>query len=197
MKTKTILIALFAGLFAFAFTVIKEAEYKVDLSQSKVNWTGRKITGEHSGTIKLTDGKLILDGDKLSGGSFTIDMASIKNTDITDAESGKDLEGHLKSEDFFATEKYPKARFVITKVSPSDNKQSQITGNLTIKGITKEVRFPATIQTEGDKVKATAKIVVDRTLFDIRYGSGSFFDDLGDKAIDNNFELNVALLAKK
>lgn len=197
MKTKTTLIALFAGLFAFAFTVIKEAEYKVDLSQSKVNWTGRKITGEHSGTIQLTEGKLILDGDKLSGGSFTIDMASIKNTDITDVESSQDLTGHLKSEDFFATEKYPEARFVITKVSPSANKLSQITGNLTIKGITKEVQFPATIQAEGDKIKATAKIVVDRTLYDIRYGSGSFFDDLGDKAIDNNFELNVALVANK
>lgn len=197
MKTNTILIALFAGLFAFAFTVVKDTAYKVDQQQSQINWTGRKVTGEHSGTINISDGKLTWDGKKLSGGSFEIDMNSLVNTDITDPDYNQKLVGHLKSDDFFSTEKHPKANFVITKVTPLSGKQSQIKGDLTIKGITREVEFPATIQANGDQLKATAKIVVDRTLYDIRYGSGSFFDDLGDKAIDNNFELNVALVANK
>ena len=194
---KTLLIALFVGLFAFAFTAVKEIEYKVDNKQSKLGWVGRKVTGEHSGTINITDGKLNWNGKELTGGSFEVDMASISNTDITDQDSNQKLVGHLKSEDFFATEKHPKATFVITNVKPITKTQSQITGNLTIKGTTKQIQFPATIEAKGDELKANAKIVVDRTQYDIRYGSGSFFDNLGDKAIDNDFELNVALVAKK
>lgn len=195
MKTKTTLIALFLGLFAFAFTVVKETVYQVDPQQSKVTWVGRKVTGEHAGTIDLSSGKLIWNGEKLTGGSFEIDMASIANTDITDQEYNQKLVGHLKSDDFFATDKHPKATFVITKVTPLANNQFQVKGDLTIKGITKEVQFPATIQATEDQLSAKANIVVDRTLYDIRYGSGSFFDNLGDKAIDNNFELNVELVA--
>lgn len=197
MKTNTTLIALFVALFALAFTVVKEQEYKVDQQQSKIEWTGRKVTGEHTGTINVSNGKLSWDGKNLTGGSFEIDMATIVNTDITDQEYNTQLVGHLKSDDFFSTDKHPKARFVITKVTPLTKNQSKVQGDLTIKGITKAVEFPAIIKEEGKQLKATAKIVVDRTLYDIRYGSGSFFDNLGDKAIDNNFELNVNLVAKK
>lgn len=197
MKMRTTLIALFIGFFTFAFTSVEEVVYTVDKQQSTINWLGRKVTGEHSGTIAISDGTLQLNGNNLSGGTFTIDMASLVNTDITDKEYNQQLVGHLKSDDFFSTEKHPKATFVIKKVRPLSKNQSQITGNLTIKGITNEVQFPATIQTKGNQLTAKAKIVVDRTKFDIKYGSGSFFDNLGDKAIDNEFELNVALVAAK
>lgn len=194
---KNTLIALFIGLLAFAFTTIEEVVYKVDQQQSSIHWVGRKVTGEHSGTINIADGKLHWNGNKLSGGSFEIDMASLANTDLTDESYNQQLVGHLKSDDFFSTEKYPKAKFVITNVQPLSENQSQVTGDLTIKGITNEVQFPATIQTNGNQLTANAKITVDRTKFDIKYGSGSFFDNLGDKAIDNEFELNVALVANK
>lgn len=197
MKTKTTLIALFVALFAFAFTVVKEFEYKIDSKQSRLVWLGRKVTGEHTGNIHLSSGKLNWNGRELTGGSFEVDMASITNTDLTDQEYNQKLVGHLKSDDFFSTEKFPKATFVITKVKAIAKNQSQITGNLTIKGISREIQFPATIESQGEQLKATAKIVVDRTQYDIRYGSGSFFDNLGDKAIDNDFELKVVLLAKK
>lgn len=197
MKMKSTLIALFVGLFAFAFTTVNDEEYKVDKQQSKLTWIGRKVTGEHSGTINISNGKLNWNGKNLTGGSFEIDMASIINTDITDETYNQQLVGHLKSDDFFSTEKHPKANFVITKVEPLANNQAQVTGNLTIKGTTKEIQFPATIQAQGNQLSAKAKILVDRTQYGIRYGSGSFFENLGDKAIDNNFELNIELLAKK
>lgn len=197
MKMKSTLIALFVGLFAFAFTTVNDEEYKVDKQQSKLTWIGRKVTGEHSGTINISNGKLNWNGKNLTGGSFEIDMASIINTDITDETYNQQLVGHLKSDDFFSTEKHPKANFVITKVEPLTNNQAQVTGNLTIKGTTKEIQFPATIQAQGNQLSAKAKILVDRTQYGIRYGSGSFFENLGDKAIDNNFELNIELLAKK
>lgn len=197
MKTKINLFALLVGFFAFAFTTANDPEYTVDTQQSKLSWIGRKVSGEHSGNISISDGKLNWNGKGLTGGSFEIDMASITNTDISDETYNQQLVGHLKSDDFFATDKFPKASFVITNVKPLANNQSQITGNLSLKGVSKKVQFPASVQVQGNKLIATAKILVDRTQYNIRYGSGSFFDNLGDKAIDNEFELNVALVASK
>jgi polyisoprenoid-binding protein YceI len=181
-------------LSAFTFTT---TEYKVDINQSKVIWTGKKVTGEHTGNITLSEGKLITDGKTVTGGSFSIDMATITCTDLTDAGYNSKLIGHLKSDDFFSTEKHPKSTFTITNVTSKEKDQYSVKGNLTIKGITKELEFPATIQTVGNQVKATAKILVDRTKYDIKYGSGSFFDNLGDKTINDEFELNVTLVAAK
>ncbi len=197
MNTRNIFIALFTGLFIFAFTTANDPAYKVDKQQSKIGWVGRKVAGEHSGTIHMLDGTLNWNGKQLTGGSFAIDMASITNTDITDKDYNEKLVGHLKSDDFFSTDKFPKATFVITEVKPLATNQSQVKGTLNLKGVTKEITFPATIQTNGNQLIATAKILIDRTQYGIRYGSGSFFDNLGDKAIDNEFELNVELVAKK
>ncbi|WP_224994630.1 YceI family protein [Cesiribacter sp. SM1] len=194
---KSLSLALLISLFAVAFTVVKDTTYTVNQQQSKLTWIGRKVGGEHTGTIQLSNGKINWNGKSLTGGTFEVDMSSITNTDVTDKEYNQKLVSHLKSDDFFSTDKYPKARFVITKVTPLANSQSQIKGKLTIKGITKEVEFPATIQASGSQLTARAKVVVDRTLYNIRYGSGSFFDNLGDKAINNEFELNVVLVANK
>ncbi|OWK68981.1 lipid-binding protein [Pedobacter sp. AJM] len=172
---------------------VKPVAYTVDPAKSTITWVGKKVTGSHNGTIALQSGTLNVDGKKVTGGTFTIDMNSIK-----DADGSAKLEGHLKADDFFGTAKFPTSTFVITKVAGSGAALT-VTGNLTIKGITKPVTFPATVAVNADgTVSALAgKILVDRTKYDIRYGSKSFFDSIGDKAIDDNFEIGVKLVAKK
>ncbi|RDC57411.1 YceI family protein [Pedobacter chinensis] len=171
----------------------KPVTYTVDPSKSTITWVGKKVTGSHNGTVSLKSGTLILDGKKLVQGGFIIDMNSIKDADGSDK-----LEGHLKADDFFGVAKFPAANFVITKVSGSGANVT-VTGDLTIKGISKPLSFPATVSVNADgTVSALAgKITVDRTKYDIRYGSKSFFDSIGDKAIDDNFEISVKLVAKK
>jgi polyisoprenoid-binding protein YceI len=168
---------------------ISPAPGKVDIAKSKITWVGKKVTGQHTGTITLRSGTLDFNNNALSGGMFEMDMTTISCTDLTGEYAGK-LVGHLKSDDFFGVEKHKTASFKITKVMPGSKANSyRVEGNMTIKGITAPVSFEAMLENG----KATAKIVIDRTKYDIKYGSGSFFDNLGDKAIDNNFELDVML----
>jgi len=176
-----IVLALTAGI-TFA-----QSDKMIDVTKSSVNWEGKKVTGAHNGTINISEGKLSFANGRLSGGSFTIDMTSIANADLGDKMKGR-LEGHLKSDDFFGVETYPTAQLVITNVGPGDGGYS-VTGDLTIKGITK----PVTFMTKMTDTGATAAITVDRTLYDVKYGSGKFFDNLGDKMINDNFELEVNL----
>ena len=161
---------------------------KVDTESSFINWTGKKVVGSHTGTIKLKDGNLTFVDGKLTGGSFEIDMESMENTDMK-GEGAAKLMGHLKSDDFFGTATHPTSSFTITKVTPTDSGYD-IIGDLTIKGITNPVSFSAT----AGQYLANADIKVDRTAYGIKYGSGSFFDNLGDKAIDNEFSLKVNLV---
>jgi polyisoprenoid-binding protein YceI len=193
MKKTALLLSLVATML-FGFTPQKYNTYIVDTQQSSITWIGRKITDEHTGNIKIASGKLLANAKTLKGGNFAIDMASITCTDLT-GEYQEKLLGHLKSDDFFAIEKNPVAKFEITKVSQVNNNKANITGNLTLKGITKSITFTVIVSINNKTLKAEAtKVMVDRTLFDIRYGSKSFFN-VGDKAIDNNFELNISLLA--
>lgn len=195
MKTKNIFILALVALITFAFTG-KKGEYIVDKEESTITWTGRKVVGEHYGSIEISKGKLLWDGKKLKGGSFVVDMNSITNADITDEGYRDKLIGHLKSDDFFSTEKFPTAKFEITDVKAKGKNKYQVKGDLTIKGITHPIEFPAETEVKDGKILAKATILVDRTKYGIRYGSGSFFDDLGDKAIDNEFELKVSLVAQ-
>lgn len=190
MKKKLLSLA-FAVVVSFSATAntpIDGEKKTVDTSKSTVNWKGYKVTGEHSGTISLKEGSLEFDGKKLIGGSFVMDMTSINTTDIQGEYKDK-LDGHLKSDDFFGTTAHPTASLVF-KTAKSFNKDSYtVTGDLTIKGITKEVTLVVSIFEN----KATATLKVDRTKFDIKYGSSSFFDDLKDKAIYDEFDLVVEL----
>lgn len=190
------LVVAVAAAALMSFTM-KDGEYKVDAGKSKLTWVGKKVTGEHTGTINIAEGSLTTKANKITGGSFAIDMASIKVTDVTNPGSNEKLTGHLKSDDFFGSDKHPKATFVITKITPGAKDQYTVKGNLTIKGITNEIEFPATVSVVGGDIVAKAKIVVDRTKFDIKYRSGNFFTDLGDKAIYDDFELNVELVANQ
>lgn len=174
----------------------KAVAYKVDAGKSVVKWHAKKVTGEHFGTIGLASGALNVDGTKITGGTFEIDMTSIKCTDLTDAGYNAKLITHLKSDDFFSVEKNPKATFVITKVD-GKGANVNITGDLTIKGIKNSVTFPATVTADAKGVTANAKIVLDRSKWDIRYGSKTFFPNIGDKMINDDFEIDLALTAAK
>jgi len=196
MKISHVALTAALAFSALAFTAAS-ITFNVDKTKSKVTWIGRKVTGEHTGTVNIADGKLTSDGKNILGGSFDIDMNTITCTDLTDAEYNGKLIGHLKSDDFFSVAKFPKSTLAITKVTSTGNGTYKINGNLTIKGITQPIEFPATITVSLTQVTAKAKILVDRTKYDIKYGSASFFDSLGDKAISNEFELNVDLVAKK
>lgn len=198
MNVRTILLSASVAVLSMGFTpkTPKATEYKADKQQSKISWLGKKVTGEHNGSINLADGKLTTKGNAITGGIFTIDMTSITNADLTDAGYNQKLVGHLKSDDFFSTEKYPTSTLVLTKVTPTGKNQYKVNGDLTIKGIKKPIEFPATITLDGNQLRGKAKLVIDRTKYDIKYGSGSFFDNLGDKAINNDFELNIDLVAK-
>jgi polyisoprenoid-binding protein YceI len=168
----------------------------IDPKASKVVWVGKKVTGEHTGIVPISSGTLILDKDKLKGGSFVLDTKSLTVTDLTDNDSNAKLTGHLKGNDFFAVEKFPQSKLDITSVTAKGSNVYDVTGKLTIKGITNDVTFPATVKVDGKAVAATAKITVDRTKYDIKFRSTNFFENLGDKAISNDFVLDVNLIAK-
>jgi polyisoprenoid-binding protein YceI len=173
-------------------------KYAVNTNQSNLVWKAEKVTGKHDGTVKLSGGEITVANNNLVSGSFTIDMTSLAVVDIKDPGMNGKLLGHLKSDDFFSVEKHKTATFVITSVTPGSQKGSFIVkGNLTIKGITKAIEFPAAIIMDGSDLKATATITVDRTKFDIRYGSKSFFESIGDKAIYDDFTIELQLLASQ
>ena len=188
---------LFLMLLVAGFTMAVSSHVSVvnvDTEQSVVNWNAYKVTGEHSGTIQVKEGKLNMDHGKLVGGSFIIDMNSIKCTDMQGGGAAK-LEGHLKSPDFFGVETYPEAKFEIKQVVSRGTAGSyKITGDLTIKETTKSTRFNVQLSEEDGVKTATADITLDRSDFDIRYGSGSFFDNLGDKTIYDEFDLSIRLV---
>lgn len=170
--------------------------YTVDASASKVEWVGKKVTGQHNGTIALKNGTFIFEGTKLTGGSFEVDMTTMDCKDL-EGEWKQKLEGHLKSDDFFGVATYPTAKFVISQAVPQGPGKYKVTGDMTIKGKTNPVKFNAEFTQTDDKISGTSKIVIDRSNYDIKYGSGSFFDDLGDKTIYDDFELTVKIVANK
>jgi polyisoprenoid-binding protein YceI len=170
-------------------------KFQVDTKSSSLLWTGKKVTGEHTGTVQLSSGDFKLEGKSISEGNFEIDLSTITVTDITDKDANSKLVGHLKSDDFFSVAKHPKAKFVLSSATSQTPGEYLIKGNLTIKGISNEIEFPATIIRADKKFTATAKINIDRTKYDIKFRSSNFFENLGDKAIDNNFVLDLKLIA--
>lgn len=172
------------------------AKFVVNAQQTVLTWNAKKVTGEHTGVVPVTGGTIELANGTVKGGNFSINLANLVVTDIKDAGMNAKLVGHLKSDDFFSTEKHPNASFALTSVTAGKQAGSYtIKGNLTIKGITKPIEFPAAIVVSGNTLKASADIVVDRTQYDIRYGSKSFFENIGDKAIYDEFTLNLQLVA--
>lgn len=181
-------LAIVFGATAVANNPIKKEKKEVKTNESKVTWKAYKVTGSHTGTVNLNSGTLIFDDGKLTGGEFDVDMTSLISADLEGEYKGK-LEGHLKSDDFFGVEKYPNSTLIFTKVKATGKNSYEVQGDLTIKGITKPVTFDVSVYGS----KATATLKVDRAQYDVKYGSGSFFDDLGDKTIYDEFDLVVDL----
>lgn len=168
----------------------------VDSTNSTVEWEGSKPTGKHHGTIKVSQGKVFITDGELIGGNFIIDMKTIKDLDLEDAESNAKLVGHLKSADFFDVEKYPTAKFEITEAKLIDNSKGnyEITGNLTMKEKTASVKFPATVVlTEEELTVNTPQFIIDRSVWDVRYGSRKFFDNLRDNYISDEIGLKISI----
>ena len=157
---------------------MKNQTFNIVAAQSNIDWTGRKVTGAHNGTIDIKQGTLTLEDGRLSAGRFVIDTASIKILDVTDPATNAQFAGHLASDDFFSITQYPEAFFDISAVS-----NDHVEGNLTIKGITHKVSFHADLSIAGDTLTASGRIVIDRTKYGIRFRSGNFFKDLGDTLI--------------
>ncbi len=185
---KNLGLAIIIALITFSFTTIEDGKKEIKTENSKVIWKAYKVTGSHQGTIAIQSGSLTFNNDKLTGGEFTMNMTTITNTDLEGEYKGK-LENHLKSDDFFGVEKHPTAIIVFNKVKSTGKNSYKVTANLTIKGKTNSIKFDLSVY--GSKANASLKI--DRSKYDVRYGSTSFFDNLKDKAIYDEFDLVVDL----
>ncbi|QIK53417.1 YceI family protein [Dysgonomonas sp. HDW5B] len=172
----------------------------VDTQASSIHWVGTKPGGSHHGTIGIKEGSLAINGTDVASGSFIIDMNAIVDEDLTDQKMNEMLVTHLKSADFFDVEKYPTSSFAITKVEAvtgNDSITHRISGNLKMKDVEKNITFDAKITKEGDAYKAvTIPFTIDRTQWNVQYGSKSIFADLKDKFIDDNIELQITIIAK-
>jgi len=181
--------------------VTQGVTYNVNAAESQVLWTGRKVVGDsHTGTLNISEGRLMIGGDKLVGGEFTIDMNSLTNTDIEDAKSKGNLEGHLKNEDFFEVSKYPTAEFKLLQVQPSTGTPDvthNLTGNLTMKGVTKSITIPANVIVTDAMISAvTPAFDINRTDWGVKYGSG-LTGAVGDKVISDQVALVINLKATR
>jgi len=174
-------------------------QYEIDTQSSAITWKGFKPTGSHSGTISMNKGTFDLSSTNGLSGTFVIDMNSIKVTDIpSDDEKNGQLLGHLKSADFFDVQKNPLATFKITKMSTSAEGQKIMLGNLSLNGVTNSIEIPITTTEQGDALAiSSTTFTIDRSKWNIKYGSKSFFDNLGDKFISNDIELKFRIVATR
>ena len=172
--------------------------FKVDTDRSTIVWKGFKPTGSHEGTISIKEGNIAVNDKTVESGKFTIDMSTIVVTDIPESEEGNaKLQGHLSGPDFFDVKGFPTAEFEVTGLENKEGK-TMLSGNLTMKGETNNISLP--VKTSFDEDMMTLKsetFTIDRSKWNIKYGSKSFFDDLGDKFINDDIELTVNLVAKK
>ncbi|MCB0539535.1 MAG: YceI family protein [Bacteroidetes bacterium] len=166
--------------------------FDINTETSKLEWLGKKVTGEHYGTINFQGGNFTLEHNQVVGGVATVDMTSIVVSDLTDAEMNAKLTGHLNSEDFFNTANFPTATLEFTQGATAN----ELIGKLTIKDITQDVVINANLADVEGQPTITGTMTVDRTLYDIKYGSGKFFDNLGDKAINDEFKLSFTVVSK-
>ncbi|WP_433763541.1 YceI family protein [Flavobacterium ginsenosidimutans] len=170
--------------------------FKISNTESQVNWIGKKVTGQHNGTINIEEGNFTFSNNELTGGNVIIDTTSIVILDVTDPATNQQFAGHLASDDFFSTDKFQTATLDITAVSKQTESDYFIEGNLTIKAITHPIGFNLEIKRNESDLKASGKIIIDRTKYDMKFRSGNFFTNLGDTLIYNDFELDVNLTAK-
>jgi polyisoprenoid-binding protein YceI len=200
MKNKIILGAAVIGMIALSAFKIQSDNYVVNTKLSTLEWTGKKMTGEHTGTILLSSGAIDVQAGEIKGGKFEIDMTTIEDKDLSGEWKAK-LEGHLKSPDFFDSGKFQTSTFIITSVTPISGSAAGFThnvkGNLTIKDKTNPISFDAVIKYKDNVMSCIGTAVIDRSKFDVRYGSKTFISDIGDKMIYDEFNLKFNVVATK
>lgn len=187
----------FTSLAALAQNKPMTQTYQVDSKATQIVYVGKKVTGQHTGTIAPKSGNLILQGEEILSGEVVVDMNSLTSTDLTDKDLNAKYVGHMKSADFFDTGKFPEAKIII-KNSKRTDKGLEVNGELTFIGNTNPVKFIVTDVVKTDSsFSGKSNLTLNRTKWGLKYGSGSFFKGLGDKAIDDEFTLNVTLVGKK
>lgn len=198
---KKVFFAIASVIFAFSYGyAIANVNLDVNTDKSIVKWVGKKVTGQHNGTINFSNGKMKVKDGKLTGGEFFIDMSSIVVLDITDKNLNQKLKGHLESDDFFNAKDYPKAKFAIKSAkflkSTAQGDNYDVTGEMVIRGKKKTITVPVTLlKTDNDYV-AKAKFTLNRADYNVKYNSGSFFKNLGDNLIYDDFELDMEVFFK-
>src|SRR5690606_228329 len=172
------------------------SKFQILTTTSTVNWTGKKILGLHTGGISISDGYINMTNGKIADGKIHIDMASITVTDIPDPKTHKEFHDHLLHEDLFAVERFNTSTLIIRGSNMVEGNKHQVIGDLTIKGITHPIEFIATVEQFTDFLHSMGEIKIDRTLYDLRYGSGKFIPNLGDKLIHDEFVLQFKVIGK-
>ncbi|MGY8920150.1 MAG: YceI family protein [Flavobacteriales bacterium] len=174
--------------FSLMFSMSLAAQNTLNTLESSLKWEGKKITGSgHNGSLTFSDSQVKIEDGNIISGVFTVDMTTLTCDDLTADQGKSNLEGHLKSNDFFAVEKFNTATLAISSV---DNNNA--TGILTIKDISHPIKF--TLIKNQDIYNAS--LVFDRSKYDIRFNSGSFFENLGDKLILDEIKLTAELKLK-
>jgi len=187
------------GLIALSLSLPAFASTPIDVKKSTVEWVGNKVTGSHNGTLEIEKGEVTIEKGMIKNGRFILDMTSIKVLDIEDEKWNKKLEKHLKAEDFFGVNNYPKAVFEFAEATPikgagADEPNYHFKGDLTLKSITHALAFDARVDINKQGASASGQIIVDRTKYDIRYKSNKFFDGLGDRAIYDEFSITFHVI---
>jgi len=173
-----------------------EKYFAIDTNESVVAWKGSNSFGTHTGYVYISKGELLIENGQLTGGTVEVDMNTIEDENH-DRSSKNGLITHLKDPDFFDVKKFPFTIIDITRVASINAGEKEITGNLTIKGITRPVSFPAKVEVADGIVKANGKLTIDRTKWNVRYGSEKFLDNLKDDAIADEIEFNIKIVAKR
>ena len=169
--------------------IIREGTYTVNVDSSTVKWTGKEITTDsHYGTLGLKQGAVEVSSAGIVRGNVVIDMNSIQCLDMSGRGKTK-LEGHLRSDDFFGVQSYPEAALSFTSLSAEKSEKIHFTGDLTIKNITHPITFSGLLHQTGNSYSATIHFSFDRTLYDVKYRSGKYFKDLGDKLILDDIDI--------
>lgn len=195
-----LMLALIAATLLIASTTFAANQVvAIDPKQSSIDWVGRKLLGEHHGTVAVKNGEVRLQDGKPVSGKFQIDMQTIAVQDLKDPVDNKKLTGHLKSDDFFGVSLFPIVSVELTKFefiagATAGQPNYQVSGIVSIKGITQPLAFPATISVGEGTAVASAVITLDRTKFNVRYGSNKFFDNLGNRVISDNFDVTVKVV---
>lgn len=181
---------------------LEDGIYHLNSEKSLIEWVGKKVKGQHNGTVQFSKGELTLKNGQIENASFLSDMTTIVNLDLEDEKWNTKLINHLKSDDFFSVEKHPTAEFKMINIKQIETTRKsdpnyEIEGILTIKGISNTIKFISLLRVKDQALLANANIKIDRTLWDIQYGSGKFFQGLGDRLIDDNFELSLNITFEK